>query len=825
MKLVLSASSATAPSHVATDGFACPASSAPAEAAAVGSASLGPNVWKNGIEKRDVAEALATGSGVSLTASSEFLRLASSTAKEHVSCASAVTSQGGLPAYGQPRDTGSGRTAASGGGFPRTSFPSAAPPSFSKTVPGQSAMGVGAAAGKSSALQSNFSTLLDKQYGPPSSQTKLSQPPSFTTLSHADSLSTAAGEEEESEFDSLSPLRGAPCGVPPREKNADSTGLCGAPKVTLHPQDTGYETGSVLSSDLSFLKTGRCAERGNRYPAMAPSSLVSDAVSVHLAARSSSSSGRLSQHDSGQITGEKPATSTAGSATRTVLASSSASSTAEGQSCRLYQEPLSRTEVLLNKQAEDFEQNPVEGFFADDSATFDFEEEGVFGQDFLHPKVKDGLFIGNQFVAGDRDFLAANKITHVINCSCLDTSNFFAADADLQISYLSLPWPEQGTLHRLLGADGLLSKEIFNFIETSQALCEGCLVHSVRGHSRAATVLLAYLMQKYSWSLSKAKEFFTSPRPGLDMRAEHIEQLQQLERSLSRVQGVVLSKAWTKGLRRSDGDEELLLANTYLNSLLKTDLQTFAAEALPPGSSEPAAHTAQPDMKKRALRWLDEERPGAPAGDARPAQRQGTRKSILKSPVTSKIGSGNSSSGCTRLNTGVVSVRRGEPGAQTAAAGLGAARRRAWSEASSTGSSFASLSPLRGRELPHEVEKAREKAAFDCGAQSLLQWSRSTCLADRAQRGSLHFSPKLATAPAGSGTRAASSAARECETVAPAQQLNKEFSLCLNAVSTHKPSTRRVGTLEDSGRPFGPRNLVTARLSGGAALGGPVERR
>ena len=32
-------------------------------------------------------------------------------------------------------------------------------------------------------------------------------------------------------------------------------------------------------------------------------------------------------------------------------------------------------------------------------------------------KIKDGLFIGDEFSAQDLEFIVANKVTHIINCA------------------------------------------------------------------------------------------------------------------------------------------------------------------------------------------------------------------------------------------------------------------------------------------------------------------------------------------------------------------------------------------------------------------------
>lgn len=41
---------------------------------------------------------------------------------------------------------------------------------------------------------------------------------------------------------------------------------------------------------------------------------------------------------------------------------------------------------------------------------------------------------------------------------------------------------------------------------------ESVLIHSVNGKSRACAVMVAYLIKKYSWSLTKCLEFISSKK-------------------------------------------------------------------------------------------------------------------------------------------------------------------------------------------------------------------------------------------------------------------------------------------------------------------------
>ena len=42
-------------------------------------------------------------------------------------------------------------------------------------------------------------------------------------------------------------------------------------------------------------------------------------------------------------------------------------------------------------------------------------------------KIKDGLFIGDNYAAQDFEFIFNNKITYIINCSSKEVPNYFEA--------------------------------------------------------------------------------------------------------------------------------------------------------------------------------------------------------------------------------------------------------------------------------------------------------------------------------------------------------------------------------------------------------------
>ena len=81
--------------------------------------------------------------------------------------------------------------------------------------------------------------------------------------------------------------------------------------------------------------------------------------------------------------------------------------------------------------------------------------------------------------------------------------------------------------------DDKTTKNIYDFIESAAKKSESVLVHSVRGQSRAASVLACYLMRKYRWSMIKTLEFLNSRRPELEIKAKFIEQLNEYEQRLT----------------------------------------------------------------------------------------------------------------------------------------------------------------------------------------------------------------------------------------------------------------------------------------------------
>ena len=88
--------------------------------------------------------------------------------------------------------------------------------------------------------------------------------------------------------------------------------------------------------------------------------------------------------------------------------------------------------------------------------------------------------------------MRVNKVTHIINCAGNQIPNHWQP---LGIIYLTYRWLDSDQ-QIVLDAKDTISTETYQFIEEAMLQTESVLVHSVKGQSRACTIIAAYLMQK-----------------------------------------------------------------------------------------------------------------------------------------------------------------------------------------------------------------------------------------------------------------------------------------------------------------------------------------
>lgn len=114
--------------------------------------------------------------------------------------------------------------------------------------------------------------------------------------------------------------------------------------------------------------------------------------------------------------------------------------------------------------------------------------------------------------------MVANKVTHIINCAGKQVQNHWEGKG---VVYLTFQWLDLEN-QIIFDAKDTTTKAIYDFIENAIKKYESVLVHSVRGQSRSSSVLAAYFMRKYRWSMLKTLEFLNSRRPDLEIRGTFI---------------------------------------------------------------------------------------------------------------------------------------------------------------------------------------------------------------------------------------------------------------------------------------------------------------
>lgn len=141
------------------------------------------------------------------------------------------------------------------------------------------------------------------------------------------------------------------------------------------------------------------------------------------------------------------------------------------------------------------------------------------------------LFLGNKVDSSTMDLLRKARISHILNVTP-DLPNAF----EDHFKYLRLAVQDN------LGGD-LVSHfgEAFDFID--DAIKDGgyVLVHCLGGISRSSTVIIAYLMLKFTYSLNHAYDMVKAKKSNIAPNFNFMRQLLELERSESRSPGYCVS--------------------------------------------------------------------------------------------------------------------------------------------------------------------------------------------------------------------------------------------------------------------------------------------
>jgi protein-tyrosine phosphatase len=143
-------------------------------------------------------------------------------------------------------------------------------------------------------------------------------------------------------------------------------------------------------------------------------------------------------------------------------------------------------------------------------------------------KIMDGLFICEAESSQDPEFLEQNKITFLINCAGKQIPNFYANHGRV---YLKFDWDDNSG-YTIFDSNGVILRQIVDFIESALVSGASVLAFSLRGVSRCVVCVIAYLMYKYRWGFEKTLAFVLVKHRDIRMNSGFITQLQDLDENL-----------------------------------------------------------------------------------------------------------------------------------------------------------------------------------------------------------------------------------------------------------------------------------------------------
>ena len=143
-------------------------------------------------------------------------------------------------------------------------------------------------------------------------------------------------------------------------------------------------------------------------------------------------------------------------------------------------------------------------------------------------QIVDHIFLGSEKCASDFNFLAKNNITRVLIIG-RQIEHFFESDS--RFTYHQIPVNDETTENIRQ-----YFEECFAFIEQrldDNGETDGnLLVHCVAGMSRSPTIVVAYLMRKYSLPLTDALNFVKHKRSIVNPNPGFLRQLKKYEEEL-----------------------------------------------------------------------------------------------------------------------------------------------------------------------------------------------------------------------------------------------------------------------------------------------------
>ena len=149
---------------------------------------------------------------------------------------------------------------------------------------------------------------------------------------------------------------------------------------------------------------------------------------------------------------------------------------------------------------------------------------GALNTDIPDEIIPNFLFLGSAGASRNLKFLKQHNIKNIL-VVCYDISTPF--------------FPEEGFKYKFVAAADALDydisqdfKECLDFIVDAEEKGEAVIVHCVKGKSRSASVVIAYLMKTKGWNYERALKQVSRQRPMISPNPFFIQKLKEFESTL-----------------------------------------------------------------------------------------------------------------------------------------------------------------------------------------------------------------------------------------------------------------------------------------------------
>jgi len=153
---------------------------------------------------------------------------------------------------------------------------------------------------------------------------------------------------------------------------------------------------------------------------------------------------------------------------------------------------------------------------------------------FLYPtNIIDNIYLGNGYNASNYSVIRDYNIKYIVNVTkeipnyyeynIVSTTNTSCIPSNLDIKYFTIPILDNDEGHISVHISNVL-----DFIEEAQSKNDGnILIHCYMGSSRSASIVLAYLIYKYNFTLKNALKYIKKKRDIVNININFINDIKE----------------------------------------------------------------------------------------------------------------------------------------------------------------------------------------------------------------------------------------------------------------------------------------------------------